>query len=113
MRFRNSWLDGKNSHPRVSSCKSILGLDERDDTGALRPDNRIDVDPAILDLQRGELIFPDLRPFAPAGIFLDQGMPQVLLPRKKYAAALYDTNSVSEIALSSKFFIEVRYSQYE
>jgi cell surface protein SprA len=87
----------------------ILGLDERADSGVFVPDNLIDLDPAILDLQRGELIFPELRPFAPAGIFLGESMSQILLPRDKYAAAMYDTSSISAINTDSKFFIEVRY----
>ena len=44
----------------------IFGLDRKDTGGSLTPDGNIDVDnPAILDLYRGELIFPYLHPFMP------------------------------------------------
>lgn len=43
----------------------IFGLDRTDESGIGDPDNRIDTDPGIIDLERGILTFPTLRPFDP------------------------------------------------
>lgn len=43
----------------------IFGLDQTDESGIDEPDNRIDLDPGLIDLARGVLTFPALRPFDP------------------------------------------------
>ena len=49
----------------VKSFLEILGLDVRDINGDINSDGVIDLDPNIVDLARGEIIFPNLRPFDP------------------------------------------------
>ncbi len=49
----------------VKSFLEILGLDVRDINGDPNSDGIIDLDPNIIDLARGEIIFPNLRPFDP------------------------------------------------
>jgi cell surface protein SprA len=94
---------------RTKSYLEIFGLDVRDNTGAARPDNIVDFDDVILNLGRGELIFPDLKPFDPQGVFVD-GSPQTdhLLPEDKRTRRMYDTKVRAEIDADSKFYIEVR-----
>lgn len=52
--------DSQNGVPYLQ----LLGLDQADRSGSYgHPDNKIDIDPVILDLNLGLLIFPDRRPF--------------------------------------------------
>jgi len=81
---------------------NIFGLDNIDINGDPNPDDVIDFDPNILSLSRGELIFPDLRPFDPEG---DSDLPE-----DKRTWAIYDTTSTSYQHQQSKFFIEVKSS---
>ena len=43
----------------------IFGLDQTDETGTGKPDNRVDLLTGVIDAQRGILTFPDLTPFDP------------------------------------------------
>ena len=83
---------------------NIYGLDNIDENGSPNPDNVIDIDPNILSLGRGELIFPNLRPFYPEGEDSD-------LPEDKWTRAIYDTLNTSYIRQQSKFYMEVNSSR--
>lgn len=86
----------------------VFGLDEHDVSGVFRPDNIIDNDPAILNLARGELIFPDLEPYEPDGVIIN-GVPEMSkLPASQYVSAIYRSSVVSDIYRDSKFYIEVK-----
>lgn len=91
-------IDG---NPR--SFLNIFGLDNVDEYGNPNPDNIIDIDPNILSLARGELIFPDLTPFNPEG---DSPLPEEMRTR-----AIYDTTLATYIRQQSKFYIEVKSSK--
>ncbi|MCR4439011.1 MAG: cell surface protein SprA [bacterium] len=90
---------GPTKSGQVKSYLQIFGLDRVDQTGSPNPDNRIDMNANIINLARGELIFPDLRPFDPLG--------PTELPNDKRTRAIYDTTVQSYIAQESKFYIEV------
>ncbi|MDP8227900.1 MAG: hypothetical protein P9M15_00440, partial [Candidatus Electryoneaceae bacterium] len=72
------------------------------------PDNIIDND--FIDYSLGELIFPDVHPFAPEGWILDpnqlQGVP---LPDSVFSPDLYTTTGRALNDISSDFRIEVKY----
>jgi len=92
----------------TKSYLEIFGLDVRDNTGQFKPDNVVDKDVVILNLARGELIFPDLKPFDPEGVF-DRGTPlQNLLPADKRTTVMYNTKERAKIDADSKFYIDVR-----
>lgn len=82
---------------------NVFGLDNIDENGSPNPDNVIDIDPNIISLGRGELIFPNLRPFYPQGEDSD-------LPQDKWTKAIYDTLNDSYIHQQSKFYLEVKSS---
>jgi len=83
---------------------NLFGLDKADVNGQPNPDDVIDIDPNILSLSRGEVIFPDLRPFDPGN---GSGSD---LPRDYWSSVIYDTTSVSAIRNQSKFYMEVKSS---
>jgi cell surface protein SprA len=90
------------------SYLNVFGLDERDASGAFRPDNSIDNDLAILNLASGELVFPDLEPFEPEGVIIN-GMPEMAkLPAGQFVAAIYHSSIIGEIYRDSKFYLEVK-----
>jgi len=82
------------------SYLQIFGLDKRDENGDPNPDNILDDDPNIINWARGELIFPDLRPFDPEG--------PTLLDSTKRVPAIYDTTDNRVIAAASNFYISVK-----
>jgi cell surface protein SprA len=97
-----------NGEPR--GFLNLFGLDNLDVTGSPNPDNVIDDDPNILSRSRGELIFPNLRPFDPDPAsskkypFPDE-MESLRTP------AIYDTTSDNYIRQQSKFYLEVQSSR--
>ncbi len=50
----------------------LLGLDRRGVNPGSQPDRLVDIDYELINFQRGELIFPDLYPFAP-GLLFNEG----------------------------------------
>jgi len=97
----------------AQSLLSLFGLDNRNnESGAAGPDDVIDINENILNLSRGELIFPNLRPFYPVA-----GIDSSNLPVDKWAKAIYDTTVESARTQASKFYLEVkssaRKSQYD
>ncbi len=87
---------------------NIFGLDNLDLTGAANPDNVIDDDPNTLSRSRGEIIFPNLRPFDPdpnAKFPFPAEMENVRTP------AIYDTTNDNYIRQQSKFYLEVKSSR--
>lgn len=95
------------------SFLNVFGLDETDRSGRGQPDNFIDNFPAILDRARGELIFPDPRPFDPDGgpfgatTQVGENNPN-RLPSSLHVPTMYDTASVSLINAASRFYISVK-----
>lgn len=78
------------------SFLQIFGLDKYDLDGNPNPDERVDLVPEIVNLQRGELIFPDLQPFALDT--LDVKVEEI------YKAHDYRTKSEA-----SRYYIEVKH----
>ncbi len=89
---------------KVRGYLNIFGLDNIDENGNLKPNNIIDRDGNTLDLVRGELIFPNLRPFYPEGEDSD-------LPKEKWTKAIYDTTVDNIKSQQSLFYIEVNSSR--
>ena len=52
----------------------LLGLDRRGIDPGSPADHLVDIDPELINFQRGELIFPDLYPFAPGLTLNDNGL---------------------------------------
>ncbi len=96
-------VDGK-----AKTYLEIFGLDRYDQNGAPHPDGVIDFDPNIINLARGELIFPDLQPFDPIGIYIGDKLVKPELSADKFSPVLYDTTSQTAITAASKFYIEVK-----
>jgi len=93
---------------RPRSYLEIFGLDVRNVAGAPEPDNVVDFDDVILNLGRGELIFPDLKPFDPDSVFVDEVLQPIYLDSTKLTTKMYNTRIRSEIDADSKFYIEVK-----
>lgn len=90
------------------SYLTIFGLDRQDQVGAFTPDGLIDNNQSIIDWTRGEIIFPDLRPFAPEGYYVGgqlTGYDLLLLDRQ--TPAIYDTSGYTP---PYNFKIEVNYT---
>ncbi len=94
----------------------IFGLDVRDKDGNLNPDYNIDIDDNLINRARGELIFPNLRPFDPDTVFIDFNKNGIIEPDEfeitkldpaKREPMIYDTTSQSFITQNSRFYIEV------
>ncbi|MBN2029124.1 cell surface protein SprA [bacterium] len=85
---------------------NIFGLDNYNEDGKAIPNDIIDIDPNILSLSRGELIFPHLRPFAP-----EEGEQNVKLPEDKRAETIYTETVQSNIIKESKFYLMVNSSR--
>lgn len=80
----------------------ILGLDQQDEYGNAKSDNKVDLNRSFVDLYRGEIIFPLLTPFnsePPRGVKveLDPKVPQI-----------YETQNQQEKMEASKYYIEVK-----
>jgi len=86
----------------------IFGLDDIDINGQKRPDNIIDNNPNIINKARGEIIFPNLRPFDPQGKTGPQSDLWKESNSDKYRFdAVYDTTKRNYITNTSKFKIEI------
>ncbi len=90
----------------------IFGLDDWDINGARSPDNKIDNNPNIINKARGEIIFPNLRPFdpqdgtGPASNFWSQNSSN-----DYRVGAVYDTTKQDYITSNSKFYMEITSSR--
>ncbi|HHS13895.1 MAG TPA: cell surface protein SprA [bacterium] len=89
---------------KTVSYLELFGLDRFDKNGRPNPDGAIDNNPNIINKRRGELIFPDLKPFDPTD-------PQSPLPEAQRTPALYDTTNTNYIHQQSKFYLEVKSSR--
>lgn len=85
------------------SYLQAFGLDNVNQAGELTPDNVVDMNPNIINLARGEIIFPDIQPFDP----IDENY-KATLPEEKRSPAIYDTTVQNVISAESKFYIEVK-----
>jgi len=81
----------------------IFGLDVVDQTGVLNPDDEIDLGRYLVDLSRGELIFPDHRPFAPVDPINDA------LELEDKISAIYDSDDDRAKIDSSRYYIKVEF----
>ena len=91
--------DNQNGTPFIH----ILGLDLQDEFGNDTPDNKIDINRGFVNLARGELIFPLMRPFDSAAT--PQGVTTELSEK---VPEIYDTQNQQEKEEASKYFIEVQ-----
>ena len=97
---------------QARSFLDIFGFDKFDETGGTSPDNKIDNNPNTLNKARGEIIFPNLRPFDPNentgpvdAFWLESNAAAYRTP------AIYDTTLQTYIRNQSKFYIEVESSR--
>ena len=101
----------------------LLGLDRRGLDPGSEPDRIVDIDYALLDFNRGELIFPDQYPFAPTLSRTSTG--QLAYPDTQGEGLLEETPELytltnnlvnSQFSILHKYFLEVEYrnqlSQY-
>lgn len=77
----------------------IFGLDKHGEKPGSPPDGLIDLDEAIINRQRGELIFPDLEPFNPG--------PES--PLKVKVPQIYQSRDEQTQRDASQYFIQVKY----
>jgi cell surface protein SprA len=82
----------------------IFGLDNTDNLGNPIPDDKVDNDPNILSLSRGELILPNLRPFDPDD---NAFYPYPDTMETYRTSAMYDTTNDNYIRQKSQFYFEV------
>ncbi|KAA3619733.1 MAG: cell surface protein SprA [Calditrichaeota bacterium] len=86
---------------------NIFGLDNYDENGGATPDDLMDLDPYLINLARGELIFPHLEPFNPTDLGGDiaqaSGLDDALRTPEIYELERTATARRS----ASKFLIEV------
>lgn len=80
----------------------ILGIDNSDEMGNNKPDNKVDLNRSYVDLIRGELIFPTLLPFDTEAL---AGVGVVLNPR---VPKIYTTQNQQEKDEASKYYIKVK-----
>jgi len=88
-----------------------FGLDTKDKSGNPPPDNVVDLDnPAIINLQSGELWLPYLRPFQYDSTGLNTGL-NPNLNNLYNCSAMYDSNRTNHTAINqdSKFKIVYKY----
>lgn len=96
----------------------LLGLDRRGIEPGSPPDRIVDIDYELINFQRGELIFPDLYPFAP-GLNVDEtGLVRLAFPTTQQngladqTPELY-TSRISAITTNraniNKYYMEVAY----
>jgi len=110
-----AYIHGKNiDDDRDDAGKVFLqlfGLDRKDKNGNLTPDDIIDIDPGIINLQSGELWLPFLRPFQFDEAGLGDGERNPNLSAKYNCSAMYDTNrtKMSDISADQKFKIIYTY----
>ena len=106
------YMDG-NGIPYIQ----LLGLDRRGENPDTPPDGLVDIDQELIDFQRGELIFPDLYPFASSLLINVGGMA---FPSTQQSGlsdqtpALYVSGSSainSNISTVPKYTLHVSYNQ--
>jgi hypothetical protein len=81
----------------------IFGLDVVDLGGAANPDDEVDLGRYLVDLNRGELILPDHRPFDPTKPIYDN------LELEDKIAAIYDSDDDKAKIDSSRYYIKVEF----
>ncbi|KAA3659729.1 MAG: cell surface protein SprA, partial [Calditrichaeota bacterium] len=86
---------------------NIFGLDNYDENGGSTPDAKIDLDPYLVNLSRGELIFPHLEPFNPTTLGGDLN-EETLLNDDLRTPEIYELERTATARRSAtKFIIEV------
>jgi len=81
----------------------IFGLDVVDQYGVANPDDEADLGRYLVDLSRGELIFPDHRPFDPVDPINDD------LELEDKISAIYDSDDQRAKIDSSRYYIKVEF----
>ena len=87
-------------HQNGKSYLQILGIDRHGQTASSPPDNLIDLDEDIVDLVRGELIFPFLEPFGDRGV----GSPDL----ENRVPEIYDEVNPTTRSEKSQYSLEVQ-----
>ncbi|MCA9733195.1 cell surface protein SprA [candidate division KSB1 bacterium] len=86
---------------------NIFGLDNYDENGGPTPDAKIDVDPYLVNLARGELIFPYLEPFNPTDLGGDLNAKPPLAEDLRIPQIYELEKTAPDRRSASKFVIEV------
>nr|MBN2277116.1 cell surface protein SprA [candidate division Zixibacteria bacterium] len=108
-------IDNQNGVPYIQ----ILGLDRQGSTGSSGADGKADVLTAIIEKERGLLIFPDRKPFDPDSVFagteLETRVPDIYtniyagqeaVKNTTYYLQVSSLNRASEISLGKSNIIE-------
>lgn len=101
---------GYDTEGRSRSFIEIFGLDWFGPTGELTPDGQIDG--IFIDFARGEIHFPDLKPFDPEGWFKGEGTAdtiRALIDSTYILSSLYDQLESQLNQVSSDLVIKVQY----
>ncbi len=100
-------FEGVDVDGTTKSFLDLFGLDKTNANGDNSPDNVIDFHENFLNLRRGELVFPNLRPFDPGedAAFL---FPESLDEYRN--DAMYDTTNTTWIRNHSQFYLKVNSS---
>ncbi len=81
----------------------IFGLDVHDLSGVMNPDDEVDLDRYLVDLVRGEIVFPGHRPFDPQQpIYADKELQQKI-------SAIYDSDDNRAKTDSSRYYVKVEF----
>ncbi|MBL7192086.1 cell surface protein SprA [bacterium] len=92
---------------------TILGLDTRDQSGAVNPDGVIDYQyHSLVDMYNGELILPGLRPFDPdpvkgGGYYIGSDFIIPAIDSNTWNNSIYD--SLDDDLFPSKYYFNVKY----
>ncbi|MHB9030065.1 MAG: T9SS outer membrane translocon Sov/SprA, partial [Candidatus Latescibacterota bacterium] len=98
-------LDTQGSVPIIH----ILGLDQQDEFGNRKPDNKVDLNRSFVDLNRGELVFPLLRPFDARDSRGEPARPDgVNVDLNPKVPKIYESQNQQEKVEASKYYIEVK-----
>ncbi len=81
----------------------IFGLDVNNRDGVPPPDDEADLNRYLVDLSRGELIFPDHRPFAPQQPIVEGNMLLDQIP------VIYDSDYDKDKIDASRYYIKVEF----
>lgn len=100
--------DRKDVAPNGKSWLEVFGLDTRSRDGSTAPDGIID--PFFVDYGYGEIAFPDLRPFDPAGYEVGGELKRSDLDTL-VNPDIYDRVETRNVIIQSNFALEATYSK--
>ncbi len=101
-------INRRETNEQGKTWLELFGLDRRNDDGASTPDGK--VDPVFVKYAFGEVHFPDLRPFDPAGYELGGELQVAEIDTGLYNPNIYDIDEDSNIPIETNFLLQANYS---